>query len=117
MLRSDLEAAGIPYEDESERKADFHSLRHTFVTLLKDRNVHPKTAQTLARHSAIGLTMDTYTHSHAADEVAAIEALPDFGEVGITEMATGTDGNAPSQMQPRNSADSWRIQAHFGVTP
>jgi integrase len=31
MLRTDLEAAGIPYEDESGF-ADFHCLRHTFIS-------------------------------------------------------------------------------------
>jgi hypothetical protein len=36
MLRIDLGAAGIPYQDESGRFADFHSLRHTFITNLRN---------------------------------------------------------------------------------
>ena len=34
MLRKDLEAVGIPYEDGSGRYADFHSLRHRFASIL-----------------------------------------------------------------------------------
>jgi len=34
MLRKDLQAAGIPYRDASDRVADFHTLRHTFITRL-----------------------------------------------------------------------------------
>ena len=29
MLKPDLEAAGIPYQDEAGRYADFHSLQYT----------------------------------------------------------------------------------------
>ena len=90
MLREDLEAAGVPYEDESGRKADFHSLRHTFITNLANAKVHPKTAQRLARHSTITLTLDRYTHSLWQDEVAALEALPDL-ILNEVVAATGTD--------------------------
>ena len=38
-------------------KLDFHSLRHTFGTLLAASGIHPKTAQQLMRHSDINLTM------------------------------------------------------------
>ena len=61
MLSEDLEAAGIPYRDEAGRVADSHSLRHTFISNLSKSGVSPKVAQSLARHSTIGLTMDTYT--------------------------------------------------------
>ncbi len=36
MLRKDLEAGGIPYRDASDRVADFHALRHTFITRLPE---------------------------------------------------------------------------------
>ena len=51
-----------PYKDADGRCADFHCLRHTFITALAGSGVTPKTAQTLARHSTITLTMDRYTH-------------------------------------------------------
>ena len=38
--------------------ADFHALRHTFITNLCKADVSPKTAQMLARHSDISLTMN-----------------------------------------------------------
>jgi len=60
MFRKDLEDAGIPYRDCKGRVADFHSLRHTFISNLVDGQVHPKVAQKLARHCTITLTMDRY---------------------------------------------------------
>ncbi len=44
MLRADLEVVGIPFRDDGGRVADFHSLRHTFITNLASGGVHPKTA-------------------------------------------------------------------------
>ena len=61
MIRKDLERVGIPYEDEDGRVVDFHALRKTFITNLSRAGVSPKLAQTLARHSDINLTMNTYT--------------------------------------------------------
>ncbi|MEA1950127.1 MAG: tyrosine-type recombinase/integrase [Planctomycetota bacterium] len=51
-------------------------MRHTFVTNLCKADVSPKTAQTLARHSDIRLTMDVYTHVDRAEQIAAIRSLP-----------------------------------------
>jgi site-specific recombinase XerD len=56
--------------------ADFHSLRHWFITGLARAGVSPKMAQTLARHSDIRLTLGVYTHVELADRTAAIQALP-----------------------------------------
>ena len=58
IMRLDLKAAGIDYVDESGKVADFHSLRHTFITSLANAGIHPSVAQALARHSTITLTMD-----------------------------------------------------------
>ncbi len=76
MLRRDLIAAEIPYTDESGRVADFHSLRHSFVSLLAKSGVHPKMAQKLARHSDINLTMNRYSHISMMDEAKALSSLP-----------------------------------------
>jgi integrase/recombinase XerC len=58
MLRADLTAAAIPYRDSEGRVADFHALRHSYITLLERSGVSPKLAQELARHSDIRLTMN-----------------------------------------------------------
>jgi integrase len=78
MIRFDLEAAGISYVDDAGRYADFHALRHTFITNLARSGVHPKVAQDLARHSTIQLTLDRYTHTALETQVEALEKLPDL---------------------------------------
>jgi hypothetical protein len=89
----------------------------TFISNLQRAGVHPKTAQALARHSTIGLTMDRYTHVLREQESAALEALPDlsFGPAGV-ERATGTDGagvKAP-QVNGRAWRSAWRSGADSG---
>ena len=78
MLRADLSDADVLYRDDKGGVADFHALRHTFITNLAEGGVHPKIAQTLARHSSITLTMDRYTHPRRDDERAALDTLPDL---------------------------------------
>ena len=64
------------YSNHDGLYADFHGLRHGFITGLARAGVSPKMAQTLARHSDIRLTMGVYTHVELADQSAAIHALP-----------------------------------------
>ncbi|MGL6193535.1 MAG: tyrosine-type recombinase/integrase, partial [Thermoguttaceae bacterium] len=64
--------------DAKGRFADLHTLRHTFITNLCRSNISPKTAQTLARHSDISLTMNIYSHVSPEEQAAAINALPGF---------------------------------------
>ena len=75
MIKADLETAGIPYKNVSGHYADFHSLRHTFITNMAMSGVHPKIAQSLARHSTIQLTMDRYTHVGLPSQVEALETV------------------------------------------
>jgi site-specific recombinase XerD len=63
-------------EDEHGRVVDFHALRTTFITNLSRSDVAPKTAQLLARHCDINLTMNTYTMLGVMDTAAAVETLP-----------------------------------------
>ncbi len=94
MLKADLEDAGIPYRDDAGRVADFHALRHTFITNLARGGVHPKDAQQLARHSSITLTMDRYSHTVVGEVAGALANLPDLSNRDpATERrrATGTD--------------------------
>jgi hypothetical protein len=52
------------------------ALRMTFITNLTRSGVAPKTAQLLARHWDINLTMNTYTMLGVLDQASAVEALP-----------------------------------------
>jgi len=62
--------------DGSGRVFDFHSLRGQFVTSLARAGVHPRTAQKLARHKTLALTMENYTHADLADMAGALDTLP-----------------------------------------
>ncbi len=118
VLRVDLEAAGIPVRDAHDRVVDFHALRHTFITNLANGGVHPKTAQALARHSTITLTMDRYSHSKREDEVRALSALPDLSP--SFALNNGTDngsknsasGSAETGGLEESDEDSERLKKH-----
>ena len=91
MVKADLTAADIPYRDEQGRQFDFHALRHQFISMLAAAGVHPKTAQELARHSTITLTMDHYTHLRVNDLTSALNTLPSLTPFQEAQAATGTD--------------------------
>jgi integrase len=92
MFKADLEAGGIPYVDADGLFADFHCLRHTFISNLARGGIHPKVAQALARHSTITLTMDRYSHTLVEEQSAALAVLPDLSGAGQEAVrATGTD--------------------------
>lgn len=83
-------------QDDSKHYADFHALRHTFITGLVAGGVNPKVAQTLARHSVITLTMDRYTHLYAGTLASALDVLPDLtGSPKQAQAARGTDDDKP----------------------
>ncbi|MCH7873139.1 MAG: tyrosine-type recombinase/integrase, partial [Planctomycetes bacterium] len=96
----DLEQAGIPYQDQDGLYADFHANRHTFISNLSRSGASPKMAQTLARHSDINLTMQTYTHVGINDQIAAISELPSPPTIHSQknkpheQRATGTERTA-----------------------
>jgi integrase len=123
MLRVDLEAAGIPYRDEAGRVADFHALRHSYITLLERSGVSPKLAQELARHSDIRLTMNVYTHAGLYDLAAAVAGLPAIlqphnaanAAVGVLR-ATGTEELAPRTATP-NRAETLSISLGPNLVP
>ena len=77
-------------ENANGEVADFHALRHTFITLLASSGVHPKVAQVLARHSTITLTMDRYSHARLVDLNSAVENLPSLAMPQRLAM-TGSD--------------------------
>lgn len=80
MLRLDLKDAGIPYAvqtPDGPRYADFHSLRHSYLTMLGRQGVDLRTVQELAGHSSPVLTA-RYSHRHLHDLSAAVGRLPDL---------------------------------------
>jgi integrase/recombinase XerC len=101
MLRGDLQAAGIPYVAEGPDGplyADFHALRHTYLTLGGRAGIDLRTLQELAGHHSPTLTA-RYTHRRIYDLAGAVERLPDFLPPGDDPAcaagalaATGTDG-------------------------
>ena len=78
IFRRDLKAAGIAYQDERGRFADFHSLRHAANTILGMAGIPPKLRQLFMRHSDIRLTTATYDDDSLYEMqpvIAALEAL------------------------------------------
>ncbi len=90
--------------DDGGRVVDFHALRHTFITNLARGGVHPKLAQSLARHSTITLTMDRYSHTVIGEQADALSALPDLSPTTPEPQrmrATGTYDSQPTQLPPQ----------------
>jgi integrase/recombinase XerC len=91
MFRADLEDAGITYLTE-DGFADFHALRHSYISRLAQSGIAPKLAQELARHSDTRLTMNRYAHVGLYDLATAVDSLPTLaGDKSAALAATGTD--------------------------
>src|SRR5262249_29915576 len=88
----------LAYNDPDGRYADFHALRHTFITNMVKSGIAPKAAQCLARHSTIDLTMNIYTSLTVHDQASALTCLPPVPAIDEANAesgalrATGTDG-------------------------
>ena len=104
MLRADLKLADIAYRDDAGRVADFHALRHTFITALARGGVHPKIAQALARHSTITLTMDRYSHTVLGELSDGLEALPNLGHVAQEAVASADGTHGPNNTHNNSDA-------------
>lgn len=90
----------LAYRDGEGRYADFHGLRHTFITMVGKTGVSAREHMDLARHSSYAMT-SRYTHSRSYDLAAAVQGLPIPTGVTQTERqelrATGTDGTTHQQ--------------------
>ncbi len=103
MIRIDLEAASIAYAVEGPdgpEYADFHALRHSYLTLGGRSGIDLRTLQELAGHSKPELTA-RYSHRRLFDLAGAVAKMPNLvlpNEVpesqAIPLRMTGTDGNA-----------------------
>ncbi len=74
MMQVDLKAAGIAYCDDQGRFADFHALRHTFVTKAWETGAAANIVMNMARHKDITTTMK-YTHRDETAHIKAIRAM------------------------------------------
>jgi len=102
MLRVDLEAAGIPYRDESGLVFDFHALRCETATLADAAGVTPRVVQKMMRHSSLELT-GRYTRPRVVDIEAAASMLPNLKPVENKPeslAATGTDSTFKQTLAP-----------------
>jgi excisionase family DNA binding protein len=121
MLRGDLEAAGIPYTVEGPdgpEHADFHALRHTYLTLLGKGGVDLRTAQELAGHSSPEQTAH-YSHRRLHDLAGAVGRLPDFLPNATAQeaaRATETDG-AYSTLTSAGDAGGASVRLADGTGP
>ncbi|QOV89754.1 tyrosine-type recombinase/integrase [Humisphaera borealis] len=69
-LHADLRAAGV-----ETAGIVFHSLRHTFCSLLAAKQIRPEVLKHLARHRDIKTTLGYYVHWRSSDERDAINAM------------------------------------------
>ncbi len=63
-----VERSGLP-------RIRLHDLRHTWATLALQAGVHPKVVQERLGHSAVGITLDVYSHSIPAMQADAAEKV------------------------------------------
>lgn len=73
MIRADMAAAGIP-ERTPAGVANFHSLRHTFITIV-GKSSPLKVVQELARHSTPILTAGRYSHAELSEKASAVSGV------------------------------------------
>ena len=100
----------LAYKNAAGEVADFHSIRHTYISGIVASGASVKVAQTLARHSTPTLTIGRYAHARLHDLQGALDGLPDQSptiEPGVLR-ATGTDNAQPST----GTDEKW---AHFGA--
>jgi integrase len=94
VIRRDLKAAGIPYQDAAGKFFDFHSLRCELATLADAAGVSPRVTQKMMRASSLEL-VSLYTRPRVVDIEAGVSSLPSLkpGEDKPQILAiTGTEG-------------------------
>ena len=110
----------LSYINHEGLYADFHANRHTFITNLSRGGVSPKTAQTLARHSDIRLTLGIYTHTDLAEKTEAVHKLPKLPAVkteGDNESNNSTPETTANETLQRYSSASDAQPGNSGHLP
>jgi integrase len=92
MIRRDLEAAGIKQNTDAGN-ADFHSLRHTFISLLASSGADIGSVRELARHSDLKMTQ-RYVHAAHANKLRALDSLPALAPVAAAQAVGAGSGVA-----------------------
>ncbi len=116
-MQYDLEAVGIPYVDEMGRVADFHALRHSYITVLAQAGVHPRVAQALARHSDIELTMKRYTHVDLENQIEAVAKVPTIFSSAPVSNTNKSDSLEESDRLENPDRPSDLSTASYSLTP
>lgn len=118
MLQRDLEAAGIPYVVEGPDGplfADFHALRHSYLTLGGRSGIDLRTLQELAGHSTPTLTA-RYSHRRLHDLTGAVEKLPNLLPVATAEQSARATGTGGAYTPLTRTPDSDRVSLRLVET-
>jgi integrase len=106
LLRADLAAAGLPARTEAG-EAVFHSLRHTYASMLA--SVAPvKVAQELSRHADVKTTLEHYTHASDKAKAEAVNLLPLPGAL--------TPASSPFRGMGRGELEDLTLALWVGLT-
>ena len=136
LLRSDLAAARKAWLDQAgqDRKLqarreasdflltrnhsgevlDFHALRHTCGAWAALGGAHPKAVQTLMRHSAITLTMDTYGHLFPGQDAETVHRLPDMTLAPVDLHPLANQQEAAPNVLPNRQPEPQHLPQHSG---
>jgi integrase len=102
-VRRDFERAGIVvFDEDTKRKADFHSLRMTFATRLAVHGASERVRQELMRHETLRQTNQTYTDTSRLPTGQLINRMPALSGVGsqIRTHELVPDGQGVTQADP-----------------
>ncbi len=116
--REARERSGFLSYNTEDGTADFHSLRHTYLSRLGRSGASAKAMQKLARHTTVELTIGRYTHANLYDLAAAVDGLPPLLPVpesdqpeadSVALRATGTT-DADNWTTTRPDSESASVQ-------
>ena len=85
-----LKRAGVNY-------LTFHSIRHTYTTILTEKGGSIKTIQELLGHSSISTTLDIYTHVSGDLKKSTVSKLNDI----FTNLEASEDGNKVEETEAK----------------
>jgi len=121
--KKDLEKASIPFENEEGRRVDFHALRTTFNTWLKQAGVPTSIVMLAMRVTEERLTNTVYNDQSAHETAGSIQALPGLfdsgshidshksGSEGLELAHGGTERTLPEEAEPPEKQGKCPAQA------
>ena len=92
--KGDVVAAGIPYKDDQDRIAGFHSLRVTLGTRLDRMGLPVKSRMAIMRHEDPNVSYDVYSDVGQKELADDVNRLPTYPDIEAVARANGTDGKA-----------------------